>query len=38
LATLVRSEEEYNRELATDDRISRRASIARHHSELERSR
>ncbi len=30
--------EEYNPELATDDRISRRASIARHHSELERSR
>jgi hypothetical protein len=30
--------EEYNPELATDDRISRRASIARAHSELERSR
>jgi hypothetical protein len=30
--------EEYNPELATDDRISRRASIARSHSELERSR
>ena len=30
--------EEYNPELATDDRISRRAGIARHHSELERSR
>jgi hypothetical protein len=30
--------EEYNPELATDDRISRRASIARHHSQLERSR
>ena len=29
--------EEYNPELATDDRISRRASIARAHSELERS-
>jgi hypothetical protein len=29
--------EEYNPELATDDRISRRAGIARHHSELERS-
>jgi hypothetical protein len=29
--------EEYNPELATDDRISRRASIARHHSQLERS-
>jgi len=30
--------EEYNPELATDDRISRRASIARSHSELERGR
>jgi hypothetical protein len=30
--------EEYNPELATDDRISRRASIARHHSQLQRSR
>jgi len=30
--------EEYNPELATDDRISRRASIARSHSDLERSR
>jgi hypothetical protein len=30
--------EEYNAELATDDRISRRASIARSHSELERSK
>jgi hypothetical protein len=30
--------EEYNPELATDDRISRRAGIARNHSELERSR
>jgi hypothetical protein len=30
--------EEYNPELATDDRISRRASIARSHSELERNR
>jgi hypothetical protein len=30
--------EEYNAELATDDRISRRASIARSHSERERSR
>ena len=30
--------EEYNPELATDDRISRRASIARSHSELEMSR
>jgi hypothetical protein len=30
--------EEYNPELATDDRISRRASIARNYSELERSR
>jgi hypothetical protein len=30
--------EEYNPELATDDRISRRASIARHHSQLKRSR
>ena len=30
--------EEYNPELATDDRISRRAGIARHHSELERTR
>ena len=30
--------EEFNPELATDDRISRRASIARSHSELERSR
>jgi len=30
--------EEYNPELATDDRISRRASIARSHSELESSR
>ena len=30
--------EEYNPELATDDRISRRASIARSHSELEGSR
>ena len=30
--------EEYNPELATDDRISRRAGIAQHHSELERSR
>jgi hypothetical protein len=29
--------EEYNPELATDDRISRRASIARSYSELERS-
>jgi hypothetical protein len=29
--------EEYNPELATDDRVSRRASIARSHSELERS-
>jgi hypothetical protein len=29
--------EEYNPELATDDRISRRASIARHHSQLQRS-
>jgi hypothetical protein len=28
--------EEYNPELATDDRISRRASIARNHSELEK--
>ncbi len=30
--------EEYNPELATDDRISHRASIARSHSELERDR
>jgi hypothetical protein len=30
--------EEYNPELATDDRISRRASIAQSHSELEISR
>jgi hypothetical protein len=30
--------EEYNPELATDDRVSRRASIARSHSELGRSR
>ena len=30
--------EEYNPELATDDRVSRRASIARSHAELERSR
>jgi hypothetical protein len=30
--------EEYNPELATDDRISRRAGIARSHAELERSR
>ena len=30
--------EEYNPELATDDRISRRAGIARDHSELERTR
>jgi hypothetical protein len=30
--------EEYNPELATDDRISRRASIARSHAELERSK
>ena len=30
--------EEYNPELATDDRISRRASIAQSHSRLERSR
>ncbi|MCA1719287.1 MAG: hypothetical protein LC781_21505 [Actinobacteria bacterium] len=30
--------EEYNPGLATDDRISRRANIARSHSELERSR
>jgi hypothetical protein len=30
--------EEYNPELATDDRISRRANIARSHAELERSR
>jgi hypothetical protein len=30
--------EEYNPELATDDRISRRESIARSHAELERSR
>jgi hypothetical protein len=30
--------EEYNPELATDDRISRRANIALSHSELERSR
>jgi hypothetical protein len=30
--------EEYNPELATDDRVSRRASIARSDSELERSR
>jgi hypothetical protein len=30
--------EEYNPELATDDRISRRASIAQSHLELERSR
>jgi hypothetical protein len=30
--------EEYNPELATDDRISRRARIAQSHSELERSR
>ena len=30
--------EEYNPELATDDRISRRAGIARHHSQLEGSR
>jgi len=30
--------EEYNPELATDDRISRRASFARSHSELEISR
>ncbi len=30
--------EEYNPELATDDRISRRASIAQSRSELERSR
>jgi len=29
--------EEYNPELATDDRISRRAGLARRHSELERS-
>jgi hypothetical protein len=29
--------EEYNPELATDDRVSRRASLARRHSELERS-
>lgn len=28
--------EEHNPELATDDRISRRASVARRHSELER--
>ena len=27
--------EEYNPELATDDRVSRRASVARNHSELE---
>jgi hypothetical protein len=30
--------EEYNPELATDDRISRRAGIARSHRELERER
>jgi hypothetical protein len=30
--------EEYNPELATDDRVSRRANIARSHSELGRSR
>jgi hypothetical protein len=30
--------EEYNPQLATDDRVSRRASVARSHSELERSR
>ena len=30
--------EEYNPELATDDRISRRASIARSHADLERNR
>ena len=30
--------EEYNPELATDDRVSRRASVARSHSELERRR
>lgn len=30
--------EEYNPQLATDDRISRRASIARAHSELEQER
>ena len=30
--------EEYNPELATDDRVSRRASISRSHSELEKSR
>ena len=30
--------EEYTPELATDYRISRRAGIARHHSELERAR
>ncbi len=30
--------EQYNPELATDDRVSRRASVARSHSELERSR
>jgi hypothetical protein len=30
--------EEYNPELATDDRISRRAGIARSHSELEKNR
>jgi hypothetical protein len=29
--------EEYNPELATDDRVSRRAVLARRHSELERS-
>lgn len=29
--------EEYNPELATDDRVSRRAGLARRHSELERS-
>ena len=28
--------EEHNPELATDDRISRRASVARRHAELER--
>lgn len=30
--------EEYNPELATDERVSRRASVARSHSELEKSR
>jgi hypothetical protein len=29
--------EEYNPELATDDRVSRRVGLARRHSELERS-